>query len=174
MLVDNWVAKYKYIRYIMISCSLNTTHRSKTYSASNAAIQHSATTGPSSRMSDVCSGPYGIICRTINQIRPYLVLAMYRHTHLQYFAILTEGYHTKWYYVNHDIEGLPQDCSNSIAIALEPLQSCTRPLMSHVKFNPRCIYVYRNIKQTLSWRNDVDRHINDTLARTYKDEILQT
>ena len=30
---------------------------------------------------------------------------------------------------NLDIEGLAQDCSNSIANALELLQSCTKPLI---------------------------------------------
>ena len=30
-------------------------------------------------------------------------------------------------YSMHDIDGLVQDCSNSIADALELLQSCTKP-----------------------------------------------
>ena len=36
-----------------------------------------------------------------------------------------------WYLTttNHHIDGLVQDCSNSIANALELLQSCTKPLI---------------------------------------------
>ena len=37
-----------------------------------------------------------------------------------------------WHYVLwHHIDGLLQGCSNSIANALELLQSCSKPLMSH-------------------------------------------
>ena len=37
-----------------------------------------------------------------------------------------------WYYsVKDDIDGWAQDCSNSIANALELLQSCTKPSISY-------------------------------------------
>ena len=31
-----------------------------------------------------------------------------------------------------DIDGLVQDCSNSSALAMELLQSCTKPLISYI------------------------------------------
>ena len=35
--------------------------------------------------------------------------------------------------IQHDIDGLVQDCSNSIANALELLQSCTKPSIWYCK-----------------------------------------
>ena len=46
--------------------------------------------------------------------------------------------------VNVDIDGLMQDCSNSIADALELLQSCSKPLTSLLINVPQvraCVYV---------------------------------
>ena len=36
---------------------------------------------------------------------------------------------------NLDIDGLVQDCSNSSALAMELLQSCTKPSISSIVYN---------------------------------------
>ena len=38
--------------------------------------------------------------------------------------------------IDYDIDGLVQDCSNSIANALELLQSCTKPLICFLCIPP--------------------------------------
>ena len=40
-----------------------------------------------------------------------------------------------WVIEWHDINGLVQDCSNSIANALELLQSCTKPSIQYIENN---------------------------------------
>ena len=46
-------------------------------------------------------------------------------------VVSTSHYSKQFYYITMDyIDGLVQDCSNSIANALELLQSCTKPSIS--------------------------------------------
>ena len=68
--------------------------------------------------------------------------------------------HPSW--LNYDIDGLVQDCSNSIALAMELLQSCTKPsiyvwlIVWHVGRNESLsysIWLHHDIKST-SWNLD--------------------
>ena len=59
-------------------------------------------------------------------------------------SVLFEGY----------IDGLVQDCSNSSALAMELLQSCTKPSIYAFMIQMFCFYfimfvvIYKNIKST--------------------------
>ena len=66
-------------------------------------------------------------CWTNSQVAGYLEHHD-AHVMSQFFKNDVHGLTVAWMY-EHDINGLVQDCSNSSALAMELLQSCTDPSM---------------------------------------------
>ena len=54
-------------------------------------------------------------------------LSLFKNDEHTLFAFATAGSASTLYVCKHHIDGLAQDCSNSSEIAMELLQSCTKP-----------------------------------------------
>ena len=53
-----------------------------------------------------------------------------------------------------DLDGLVQDCSNSIALAVELMQSCTKPLIYFLHFYPAAHALFVYVYWMLVWSID--------------------